>query len=137
MRFFGSSLSIRALVPVYSAASMLHCKQPDTFFFSPRKKNRNASHVILIQVARCAKLSCILLSHSPSSLKIFLFIPQLLIKYHEMTHLPCRDVNPPMPCFLKNKKPRKCFTVSGSSLAVGYVYSKYPYSLCAAYVFRE
>ena len=35
-----------------------------------------------------------------------IFSPQLLTKYHEMTHLPGRDVNPPMPCccFVKGEE---------------------------------
>lgn len=61
------------------------------------------------------------------------FLP---VKYHEMTHLPCRVVNPPMPCFffffcIKKKKPGQCFTVSGSSLAVGYTYTPNIRIVCA------
>lgn len=60
-----------------------------------------------------------------------------------MTHLPCRDVIPPMPCSVQingkeegnKKKPGQCFSVSGSSLAVGWTYSKYPYFLRTALCF--
>lgn len=53
-----------------------------------------------------------------------------------MTHLPCRDVNPPMPCFLKIKSRDNVSLFRVLHLQSG-IYSKYPYSLRTAYVFRE
>lgn len=56
------------------------------------------------KLPRCAHLS------SNKSARHF-FFPQLLIKFLEMTHLPCRDVNPSMPCFVEIKKKKMFHSV--------------------------
>lgn len=59
---------------------------------------------------------CIPPSNSLTTQTASRFLPQLLIKYHDMTHLSCRDVNPPMPCFLKIKSRDKVSLFRGLHL---------------------
>lgn len=52
------------------------------------------------------------------------------------THLTCRDVFPPMPCFLEIKHRYTASLFRGLHLQSG-MYSKYPYGVRTAYIFRE
>lgn len=94
--------------------------------------------VIWIQVPPppCASFPRVLSSPSPRRQPKD-FPPKLLIKYHEMTHLPCRDVIPPMPCFSGNKTAAHWVTLFRGLHSQSNAYSKYPSSLLPAYVFRE